>query len=201
MTNGNAEMVRRCHHGDSEAAEVLARRALRLALPTAAAILGSRDEGADIAQDVAVDVLRALDKLRDPGAFDAWVHRISVRHARRALGRRRAKRAAETPLALLAEPQEPTIPDDAEALEALVARRALAGAIAELPPKQRIALALRYVHDLPVAEIAAAMGCREGTAHALLSRARAELRRAPQLADLAPKGAAAFAAATAGGTR
>jgi RNA polymerase sigma-70 factor (ECF subfamily) len=65
-------------------------------------------------------------------------------------------------------------------------RGALADALSELPPKQRVALALRYVHDLSDAEIAAALGCRQGTVHALLSRGRAALRHDPQLALLAP---------------
>jgi RNA polymerase sigma-70 factor (ECF subfamily) len=202
MINETAVEVRRYRDGDPAAAEALARRALRLALPTAAAVLGSREEAADVAQDVAVEVLRSLGKLRDPAAFDAWVHRISVRHARRALGRRRARRTAETPLVLLAEPEEPRAPHGPEAAELLTARSALAEAIAELPPKQRIALALRYVHDLSAVQIAAALGCREGTVHALLSRARAALRRAPQLADLAPQDATELAPATAtGGSR
>jgi DNA-directed RNA polymerase specialized sigma24 family protein len=48
-------------------------------------------------------------------------------------------------------------------------------------------LALRYVHDLSDEEIASALGCRVGTAHALLSRGREALRRNPRLAELAPQ--------------
>jgi RNA polymerase sigma factor (sigma-70 family) len=166
----------------------LARRACRLALRTSAAILRSRDEAADVAQDVAVDVLRSLHRIRDPDAFDAWVHRITVRHTLRYLRRRTATRAAETPLALLTEPDEPHAPAGPDVEAQLVARGALSAALAELPAKQRLALALRYVHDLSDAEIAAALGCRKGTVHALLSRGRAALRCDPQIALLAPGG-------------
>jgi RNA polymerase sigma factor (sigma-70 family) len=172
---------------DDDRAE-LARRACRLALRTSAAILRNREEAADVAQDVAVDVLRSLSRLRDPEAFDAWVHRITVRHTLRYLRRRGATRAAETPLALLAEPDEPHAPAGPEIEEQLVARDAISAALAELPAKQQLALALRYVHDLSDAEIAAALGCRKGTVHALLSRGRAALRCDPQIALLAPGG-------------
>ena len=165
--------------------EALAERACRLALRTAAAILHSREEASDVAQDVAVEVLRSHGKLRDPNAFDAWVHRITVRRVLRALRRRRATRDAETPLALLTEADHPAAVEETDRATVLAARQLLAAAIAQLPPKQRIALALRYVHDLPDAEIAAALGCRTGTVHALLSRGRAALRRDAQLADLA----------------
>jgi len=180
-----AAEVRRLRGGDAEAAEALARRATRLALRTAAALLESREEASDIAQDVAVDALRSLGKLRDPDAFDAWVHRITVRHTMRRLKRRRRAREAETPLALLAEAAEPSVPQDVDPDVLIAARKTLAEALPRLPARQRLALALRYVHDLSDAEIAAALGCREGTVHALLSRGRRTLRRDPQLIEIA----------------
>lgn len=177
--------VRRLRGGDPEAAEALARRGMRLALQTAAALLESREEASDIAQDVAVDALRSLGKLRDPAAFDAWVHRITVRHTMRRLKHRRRAREAETPLALLAEAAQPPVPQDTDPDTLIDARETLATALTRLPARQRLALALRYVHDLSDAEIAAALGCREGTVHALLSRGRQALRRDPQLIEVA----------------
>jgi RNA polymerase sigma-70 factor, ECF subfamily len=177
--------VRRLRGGDPKAAEALVRRATRLALRTAAALLESREEASDIAQDVAVDALRSLGKLRDPDAFDAWVHRITVRHTMRRLKHRRRAREAEVPLALLAEAAQPPVPQDADPDALIAARQALAVALTRLPARQRLALALRYVHDLSDAEIAAALDCREGTVHALLSRGRRALRRDPHLAEVA----------------
>jgi hypothetical protein len=88
-------------------------------------------------------------------------------------------------MALLAEPDEPITADGPDREALLIARALLAAALAELRPKQRLALAFRYVHYLSDAEIAAALGCREGSVHALLSRGRAALRRNPHLAQLA----------------
>jgi RNA polymerase sigma factor (sigma-70 family) len=181
----NADAVRRRRDGDPAASEELARNTTRLALRTAAALVESREEAADIAQEVAIDVLGSLDKLRDPEAFDAWVHRITVRQALQRLKKRRRARAAETPLALLPDIDQPTAPEALDRDTVLAARGALAAALGELPPKQRLALALRYVHDLSDAEIAAALDCRAGTVHALLSRGRSALRQDRQLAELA----------------
>jgi DNA-directed RNA polymerase specialized sigma24 family protein len=58
----------------------------------------------------------------------------------------------------------------------LAARAALSSGLSKLPAKQRLALALRYVHDLSDEEIAAALGWWPGWVHALLSRGRAALR-------------------------
>jgi RNA polymerase sigma factor (sigma-70 family) len=179
-----ADQLRRFRRGDGDAAEPLARRALRLSLRTASALMRSREDSADVAQEVAVDVLRSLGKLRDPEAFDAWVHRITVRHAMRRLKREQATRKTETPLALLDEESLRGETPLSDIDSTLAARHALVEALSRLPAKQRIALALRYVHDLPDAEIAAALGCRVGTVHALLSRGRKSLRADQQLVEV-----------------
>lgn len=185
--SSTATEVRRFHGGDTDAAEALARRATCLATRTAAALLRSPEEASDIAQDAAVDVLRSLHKLRDPEAFDAWVHRITARHALRRLKRHKSARAREIeiPLALLPDAHQPANPESGDRDTVLAARHALVAALVKLPPKQRVALVLRYVHDLPDAEIAAALGCRTGTVYALLSRGRKALRNDVQLAELA----------------
>src|SRR5205809_419965 len=121
--------------------EYVAARALQVARRTALGIFGDGEAAADIAQDVAITAVRRAGSLRDPAALDAWVHRIAVRaalrEARRAGRRRAAERAGHDPPPL-------TLDDD------------LAGSLAlldGLPARQRAALTLRYVHDLPDAAI------------------------------------------------
>ena len=149
------------------AIEAVVRQAGRLTMPVAIAVLGDRDAAADVAQDVALDVLRGLPRLSSPASFDPWVHRIAVRHSLRAARRRRLRRVAEFPL------------DEAEVIAAgtpetdiVLLRDALRVALADLSPRQRAAVALRYIHGFSDAEIAAALGCRAGTASSLLTRAR-----------------------------
>jgi RNA polymerase sigma factor (sigma-70 family) len=145
--------------------EHVAARALQVARRTALGVLGEAEAAADIAQDVAITAVRRAGSLRDPAALDAWVHRIAVRaalrEARRAGRRRAAERAGHDP--------PPSAPDD------------LAGSLAlldGLPARQRAALTLRYVHDLPDAAIASALRCRPGTVRSLLSRGRDAVRAA-----------------------
>ena len=52
----------------------------------------------------------------------------------------------------------------------------LVDALATLSPRQRTALALRYVEDLDVRTIAERMGCSEGTVKSQLSRGTERLR-------------------------
>jgi len=164
--------------GDPEMREALARHVLALALRTARAMLPNRELAQDAAQDAALEALRDLRQLKDARRLDAWVHAICIRrivHARRVQARRLA---AEELL------------DETAAAEAGVSHGALAArevrrSLAVLPARQRAAIILRYVHDMRETEIAEALGCRPGTAGALLSRARAALRTDPRLRELA----------------
>jgi RNA polymerase sigma factor (sigma-70 family) len=169
--------------GDAEAAEWLVRRAGALALRTSVAILGSREQAGDVAQDVVVDVLRSAARLREPDAFDAWVHRITVRHASRALRHRRKRERAETNIEHVGASEE-LAAAGADLDHLLTVRDALSRGFSRLPAKQQLALTLRYVHDLSDEQIAAALGCRPGTVHALLSRGRATLRNDNRLVEL-----------------
>jgi RNA polymerase sigma factor (sigma-70 family) len=173
-----AHQVKAAKQGDAYAREALARRSLTIALKTSTAVLGGGDGAEEVAQNVAIDVMRSLGRLRDPQAFDAWVHTITVRHAKRAIGRFARQRALIARL----DPQD-ALPV-ADSSDQFALRDALSRALGELPAKQRIALVLRYVHDLPDEQIAEALGCRRGTVRTWLSRGRESMRSNPNIAEL-----------------
>src|SRR5688500_3446688 len=78
--------------------EAVVRKAGRIALPIALAVLGDREDAAEVAQDVALDVLKGSGRLRSPESFDAWVRQIAARRSIHAARRRRLLRGVEFPL-------------------------------------------------------------------------------------------------------
>jgi RNA polymerase sigma factor (sigma-70 family) len=67
-------------------------------------------------------------------------------------------------------------PPVAEGAGQVQLRRALVQALAELPPRQRAVLVLRYWGQLSEAESAEVLGCSVGTVKSSLSRGLARLR-------------------------
>lgn len=56
-------------------------------------------------------------------------------------------------------------------------------AVAALPPRQRVAVVLRYFADCDIAATAEVMGCRPGTVRALTAQALERLRGAGFTSD------------------
>ncbi|WP_205471975.1 SigE family RNA polymerase sigma factor [Nocardioides sp. SYSU D00038] len=124
-------------------------------------LTGSREEAQDLVQTTLVKLYVAWPRVDQPAAY---AYRVLVRAFLD--GRRRSER--ERALHVPIEPAAPP-PDPDRALTLLAA-------LAELPPRTRAAVVLRYWEDLPVAQAAAALGCTPGTVKSLSSRGLALLR-------------------------
>ncbi len=140
-------------HRPEVLAELLARFGREI---QAVAYLTVRD-AVDAEEILAETLLTALERghqLRDETALRAWLLRIA---ANKALGmRRRSVRLIR--LGSLAERASPESTDSAS-----LNRAVLQDALAELPPRIRAAIALRYYADLSVDEVAAALGTSRNT--------------------------------------
>jgi RNA polymerase sigma-70 factor, ECF subfamily len=145
------------------------------ALPHVYGYLSARCGSRALAEDLTAETfLAAVDAVRksDPPPMSrAWVLAVA-RHKLVDHWRRRARE--ERQLELLADPSQGIDePWDAR-LDALLVGRCLD----RLAAQHRAALTLRYLDDLPVAEVASLLGRSLHATEALLVRARAAFRRA-----------------------
>ena len=126
------------------------------------ALSGSRLVAEDIAQDAFLRAFHDWPRIRHPSA---WVRRVAVRRAGRTGGAPAAGGQGAGPAG--GRPSRPAeLPEpDAEVWRAVRA----------LPRRQAQVIALRYVTDAPVAEIARTLGLAEGTVKAQLHRGRQAL--------------------------
>lgn len=171
----DAELMRWAAAGDRTAFDLLVGRHGERALRLALRVLGDAAEAEEVAQEALLRAWRNAASF-DPARarFTTWLHRITLnlaidRHRHRA----HALQAGEAALAALPDPAP-----DPEALAVVAEERAaLAAALAQLPARQRAAIALAYEDGLSGAEAAAALDVSERALEGLLRRARLMLRR------------------------
>ncbi len=126
------------------------------------------NEAEDCFQETFVAALRAYPRLRADSNLRAWV--LTIAH-RKALDAHRGRSRRAVPVA------EPAVVDARPAPSVPVRDEALWDAVGELPARQRSAVVLRYVADLPPRDIAAAIGCSEEAARRSLHEGLTRLRK------------------------
>ncbi|MDH4306844.1 MAG: sigma-70 family RNA polymerase sigma factor [Acidimicrobiia bacterium] len=157
-----------------ESFEAFYAREFRPMVGLAFALSGSRLGAEDIAQEAMMVAHKKWDEVALMERPDAWVRRVVSNMAVSAYRRRLSEARA---IARLAGRRSEPIP----ALEAPDAE--FWKAVRALPGKQAQAIALHYIEDMPVAEIAEVLDCSPSTAKVHLFRGRKNLAAALGLED------------------
>ncbi|GGM27060.1 RNA polymerase sigma factor [Dactylosporangium sucinum] len=158
-------LVVRCQLGEREAFAELVRGWHPTVERYVRRMLGGPDD--DVVQEIWLAVVRGLPRLRRPDRFTPWLFTV----ARRAV-MNRLREAYVRP--------EPEPIDDVrgeDEAEGVVNRELLAGALAELPAREREVLLLFYLEDLPLETCAQICAVPVGTVKSRLNRARRLLRQ------------------------
>jgi len=157
----DAELVAAARSGDERAVERLVRRHQAAAFRVAARIVGDDDAAADATQDAFLKAIRSLDTFRGDAAFRSWLLAIVANEARGAL--RRRKRRREVGLDAT-EPRAAPGPGVATRVVLRAEVERLRRCLAELPEKQRLAVALRLDEGLSFREVGEVIDSSEGAA-------------------------------------
>jgi RNA polymerase sigma-70 factor (ECF subfamily) len=177
------DLIVRLQAGDESAYEELVRTHTPRMLAVARRLLRDEDRAQEAVQQAFVSAFRAIGGFRAGAQLSTWLHRIVVNAALMTLrqDRRRAERSIEDLLPsweadghrVIVEPTD-TVPVDV-ALEREETRARVRAAIDRLPDSYRVALLLRDIEDLDVAEGAARMGISTNAFKIRVHRARQAL--------------------------
>jgi RNA polymerase sigma factor (sigma-70 family) len=129
------------------------------------------EDADDCFQETFISALRAYPRLRAGSNLKAWV--LTIAH-RKALDVHRARARRALPVAEIAD-----IADGAgrSSSPPPATDRTLWDAVHELPNRQRSAVVLRFLGDLPHRDVAAAIGCSEEAARRSLHEGLTTLRK------------------------
>src|SRR5258708_6325894 len=168
-----ARFIERLRARDERAFNELVKRYERRVFGLLLRLIGRRDEAEDLAQEVFVQVFKAIGGFRGEAKLSTWIFRIAVnlsKNRTKYLARRRIDSqdhfdgvgddapllgAKDATMAVIARPDELL---SGMELEAIVER-----SIADLEPEFREVLILRDVEDLSYEEIGDITGLADGT--------------------------------------
>jgi RNA polymerase sigma-70 factor (ECF subfamily) len=142
-------------------------------------MVGDRQKSEDVFQDVFLAVWRRRHQYRFPRPFKSWLYAIAINrvhevHRRKnrldpMTGRMEEEPAAIAPGGGESSPSESAIATETSAL--------IQQAVAALPPRQQMVVAMRMWKGNSYAQIAQAMGVRESTVRSNMHDALAAIRR------------------------
>jgi RNA polymerase sigma-70 factor (ECF subfamily) len=163
-------LIRRAIEGDERAMRMLWAQHAPHVDAVVRRLVGDPDQAADVAQEVWIQIFRALPGYRGDSQFGTWAHRIAVNRTLNALRRIRRIEHAET-----------SIDDDVASIDSDGERALLAATIEEatrkLAPGARQVFVLHDVEGYTHEEIASSLGITAGGSKSQLFKARAKLRK------------------------
>lgn len=169
-------LVLRAQKGDSEALNSLMEQCYEKLFYYAYNTVKNEDLAADITQESCLEIIRTLDKLRNPEAFLLWASRI-VSHRCMDHYRQTKNEVAleenedgETILDCLPDESRGSLPEQVQ--EDKEFQKIMWQMLDSLPAEQRQALLLYYFDNLSVAQIAEIQGKPEGTVKSRLNYGR-----------------------------
>ena len=133
-------------------------------------LAGDPDLAEDIAQEVWIQIFRALPSYRGESQFGTWAHRIAVNRTLNALRRTRRLVKIETDM------EEETVAVEHTGDRAML-RSVIDAAAAQLSPGARTVFLMHDVEGYTHEEIATELGITPGGSKSQLFKARAKLRR------------------------
>jgi RNA polymerase sigma-70 factor (ECF subfamily) len=165
----DAELVQRCRAGEAKAFDELVARYQRQAVAVSYRLLGNAQDALDVTQDSFLKAFAGLGMLETPAAFGGWLMRIVANlslNYRRSRQRRAGLSLAEC-LVPTDGPGEDNVgsawvapgSDPSRTAEGNELGGRLKEAIDQLPEKQRLAIIMYTIEQLPQGQVAQAMGC------------------------------------------
>ncbi len=169
-------LVLRCQKRDAAAFAELCQRWHPKLLRHAYRMTGETDLACDVAQEAWMNIIKSINRLRDPATFPAWAFRITSRRAADAIGKRARDREAQRNLQHTATATRGIDP----AMSNASAHDDLRKALHTLPLDDQAILALHYVEALSVRDLSRVFDIPRGTVKSRLFHARDKLRAAMQ---------------------
>jgi RNA polymerase sigma-70 factor, ECF subfamily len=161
-------------HSDSDAQTRFVQKHLRRIFLLIYRMVGNVDDAQDLTQETFIKALQRQTQLKDLDRASHWLSRIAANTAIDFL--RRNKRYAFTDGTELADMRS-HYENPEESFLRSEYRNQLGGALAMLTDRERTALVLRDIEDIPAEQVARQMNCSMATVRSHIANARIKFKR------------------------
>ncbi len=136
-------------------------------------ILDDAHEAEDVVQETFIAASMKIDEFRGDADIKTWLFSIAINRSRGSLRKRKTQRALNNVIqSVVTFPKEPE-----EAALQTENDEQLWQVVDAFGDKHRIPVILRYVHQMPISDIARILEVKEGTIHSRLFYAHQKIRR------------------------
>jgi RNA polymerase sigma-70 factor (ECF subfamily) len=181
-----ARLIERLVARDERAFSVFVRAYERRVFALVLRMIGNRAEAEDLAQEVFVQVFKAIGSFRGDSKLSTWVFRIAVNLCKNRSKYLRVRHTSEQdPIDAIADRTQlgaakgsnvAHVERPDEMMAGLQVERIVEQAIMQLDPTFRECLVLRDVEEMSYEDIGAITGLPEGTVKSRIHRGRAQLK-------------------------
>ena len=162
-------------HGESDLQTQFIQQNLRRIFLLIYRIVGNVDDAQDLTQETFIKALQRQGQLKDLEKAASWLSRIASNTAIDFL--RKNKKFAFSDVNELMESRSSTLDSPEQTLLRGERKLQLDGGLAELTVRERTALLLRDVEEMPAEQVAAQMNCSMATVRSHIANARIKFKR------------------------
>ena len=162
-------------HGESDLQTQFVQQNLRRIFLLIYRIVGNVDDAQDLTQETFIKALQRQGQLKDLEKASSWLSRIASNTAIDFL--RKNKKFAFSDVNELMETRSSTLDSPEQTLLRGERKLHLDGGLAELTVRERTALLLRDVEEMPAEQVAAQMNCSMATVRSHIANARIKFKR------------------------
>ena len=176
------ELIQRLRNGDEQAFKYLVDNFQDRVFNTVIGIVQNEQDAEDVAQEVFIQVYRAIHSFKGESQLSTWIYRIATTRSLDLLRSRKSKKRFAFVQSIFGKNDElahdpPDFYHPGVALEKKEDSRILAKAISRLPENQRVAFTLNKLEDLSYHEVSEIMKTTVSAVESLLHRAKQNLRK------------------------
>lgn len=178
------QIIQGIRNGEEAAFKELVDKYQELVINVCNSFLHNKDDALDVSQDVFIKAYHSIDRFRGQSRISTWLYRIAVNQSLNYLRDRKRKNIFSSLDVLFSNPgSDPLekVEDNDDIAPAKMERQEqkdlLHRAIESLPKKQRVALTLNKLEELPYKEVAEIMDITVSETGVLINRAKKALQK------------------------